>query len=168
LLLDFKGAYRIEMSAANVLQLCKEIKPQIGPLAQKYGMAGRNSQWANVQRNVNSKCDRAQILKRRNNNNSRAELAAAQNYLRNKVLPGIREYNQNANEAVANAAVAVNAANAANAAALNANIAAANAVKDINAVNAPNNGLTLGGRRRKTRKNRRKNRKTRRNKNNRR
>jgi len=156
------------MSAANVLQLCKEIKPQIGPLAQKYGMAGRNSQWANVQRNVNSKCDRAQILKRRNNNNSRAELAAAQNYLRNKVLPGIREYNQNANEAVANAAVAVNAANAANAAALNANIAAANAVKDINAVNAPNNGLTLGGRRRKTRKNRRKNRKTRRNKNNRR
>ena len=128
------------MSAANVLQLCKEIKPQIGPLAQKYGMAGRNSQWANVQRNVNSKCDRAQILKRRNNNNSRAELAAAQNYLRNKVLPGIREYNQNANEAVANAALAVNA------------------------VNASNNDLTLGGRRRKSRKSRktRKARKTRR------
>jgi hypothetical protein len=130
------------MSAQSVLQLCKEIKPQIGPLAQKYGLGGRNSQWANVQRNVNSKCDRAQILKRRNNNNSRAELAAAQNYLRNKVLPGIREYNQNANEAVANAA-------------------AANAV---NAVNASNNDLTLGGRRRKSRKSRktRKARKTRR------
>jgi len=153
------------MSAANVLQLCKEIKPQIGPLAQKYGMAGRNSQWANVQRNVNSKCDRAQILKRRNNNNSRAELAAAQNYLRNKVLPGLREYNQNASEAVANAALAVNAANVANAAAMNANVAAVNAVKNVNAVNDSNNGLALGGRRRKSRKTRkasRKNRKTRR------
>ena len=148
------------MSAANVLQLCKEIKPQIGPLAQKYGMAGRNSQWANVQRNVNSKCDRAQILKRRNNNNSRAELAAAQNYLRNKVLPGIREYNQDATEAVANAEVAVNAAAAANAAAMNANVAAANAVNAINS--SKNNGLVLGGRRRKSKKASRKNRKTRR------
>jgi len=160
------------MSAEKVLKLCKEIKPQIGSLAQTYGMSGRNSQWANVQRNVNSRCTRAEILKRRKNNNSRRELVAAQNYLENKVLPGLREYNQNAKEAVANAALAVNAANAANAAAMNANIAAANAVKGVNAVNAvtainkaPNNDLTLGGRRRKSRKSQkasRKNRKTRR------
>ena len=82
------------MSAANVLQLCKEIKPQIGPLAQKYGMAGRNRQWANVQHNVNSRCDRAQILKRRNNQSSAQELANSETYLRDIVLPGIREYTQ--------------------------------------------------------------------------
>jgi hypothetical protein len=152
------------MSAQSVLQLCKEIKPQIGPLAQKYGLGGRNSQWANVQRNVNSKCDRAQILKRRNNNNSRVELAAAQEYLRDTVLPGIRKYNANANEAVANAALAINAANTANAAAMNANAAAVNAINSVPNVNSSknNNGLVLGGRRKKTRKSGRKTRKTRR------
>ena len=152
------------MSTANVLQLCKEIKPQIGPLAQKYGMGGRNMSWANLQRAVNSKCDRARILTRRNNNSSRAELAAAQEYLRDTVLPGIRKYNANANEAVANAALAVNAANAANAAAVNANAAAVNAINSVPNVNSKN-GLVLGGRRkksRKTRKNSRKTRKTRR------
>ena len=95
---DFKSASRIEMSAQSVLQLCGEIKPQLPKLAQGYNNnAGRGSQWKNVQRNVNSRCDRAQILKRRNNQNSAQELANAETYLRDIVLPGIREYTQSYN-----------------------------------------------------------------------
>jgi len=166
---DFKGASRIEMSAQSVLQLCGEIKPYLPKLTRGYeGNSGRGAQWQKVKRNVNSRCDRAQILKRRNNANASEELAASEKYLRNDVLPGIREYNQNVNAAVANAELAVNAANAATLNAAAANAAVANAVNAVNSVAAinktPNNNFAVGGRRRKSRKSKKskKTRKTRR------
>jgi len=85
------------MSANSVLQLCDEIKPYLPNLTKGSGSSnsGRSNQWKKVQRNVNSRCDRAKILRRiKNNAKASNELKAYETYLRNAVLPGIHEYNQ--------------------------------------------------------------------------
>jgi hypothetical protein len=131
-------------TANSVLRLCDEIQPLLPELAKgNNNNSGRSKQWKNVQNSVNSRCTRAKILRRiKNNAKASNELMAYETYLRNAVLPGIQEYNQPYNQPY--------------------NVQPNNNSQLNNTMqnNTRNNGLTLGGRRRKSRKSK-KSRKTR-------